>query len=363
MRAPTPLACAAFAALAALVLAGPAAAQEADQDRREEVEELEEMLRRVDAALAALEPLVDAETRLVQYDLRQLFYRPSDRRAPSLTIPGEGAGFRTSEGAGFAFAEDEESADAGLLEPDQLVEIVAAGLGEDAWDEAGASLELHRGFLLARQTDVNHARIRALLAELRGEQRGVQLEVGFYALPADLQAAVEEAALASDGVLPPDVLGELDAEVGAGRARLVGSAMLTGLNRQRVFLHQGVEQSFVSDFERSSGGTGMVHEVVADPIVEVLRTGLALDVRPTLFGGAEPDVALDVRFVRSQPVAIEQRATPWGEIDAPRVAADAVETSARVPPGAGMLVFSARGGEGDGEAGDVTIVIRPRLVE
>ena len=119
----------------------------------------------------------------------------------------------------------------------------------------------------------------------------------------------------------------------------------------------------MSSFDRSSGGTGDVVASVSDPLVEVLRTGLALDMRPTLIGeGTRAQVSMDVRFVRSRPVTIVRRATPWGSIDMPRVAVDSVRTNARVPSGGGMLVFSARASRDESQP-DVTIIVRPLVIQ
>lgn len=352
-----------FAPLALVLAAAGASAQD---PAAREVAELEALLARVDAALADLDALARPRFSFAQYDVRHLLQRPPDRVAPSLWVPSEAAGFRAARGGGGAgaFCFDSCEADAGAaLEPDELEQLAVRAVGEDAWDDP-ASIEVHRGFLLVRQTLLGHARIRRLLDDLaRPATRAVQLDVGFYHLPAPLERDLREAALAAGGVLDPALLARLDGAVRAGAARLTGSATLSALSEQRVYLHQGDERAYVADYERSSGGTGMVTETVPDPIVEVLRAGLALEVRPTVVdadaGG--PRVALDVRFARSTPLTFVDRQTPWGVLTTPRVSMDSVRTSAQVPAGAGVLVFAARGTEDDGTS-DVVIVVRPRVV-
>ncbi len=347
--------------LAGLALtAAPLRAQEEPSaaPHAEERAELEALLAKVEAALAKLEPVV--RTRLVQYDVRHLLWRPYDRRAPDLGPPGEAAGWRNGAGGGFTFEDDAEGEGA-VLDPDQFVEVVVEAVGRDRWD-GPRSIQLHRGFLFVVQTDEAHARIAPLLARLKREEtRAVQLEVQFYALSADLQAELERSAAAGDGILVPAALERLDQAVDEDPKQLTGCALLTGLDAQRVFLHRGAEEAFVASYERSSGGTGEVVEAVDDPVVETLKTGLALDVRATILDGARPQVALDVRFTRSHAVSLTQRVTPWGPIDIPQLLVDTVRTSARVPPGSGMLVFSTRGSR-DPAQPDVTIVVRPRLV-
>lgn len=352
------------ASLALALLAGAVRAQDGARER--EVADLQAMLARVEAALAELEPLVAPAVTLAQYDVRHLLHQPVDRYAPSLWVPSEAAGFRAGNGGGgggsFSFdsAEEYEST---VLDADRLESHLVEVVGEDEWDEP-RSIELHRGFLFVRQTALNHARIRRLLDMLTERAvRAVQLEVGFYALPLALEDEVRADALANRGVLSREVLARIDAAVRDGAARQVGSSALTALDEQRVYLHQGTERAYVADYERSSGGTGQVTETVPDPIVEVLLTGLALEVRPTVVDahGDDAHVALDVRFARSRPLAFVERKTPWGPLTMPQVTMDSVRTSAQVPAGSGVLVFGARGTEDDGTT-DVVIVVRPRVI-
>lgn len=337
----------------------PARAQDATERR-----ELEAMLARVEAAIAKLEPVLERKVSLAQYDVRHLMYRPVDRIAPALRLPSESAGFRTGAGApagSFSF-DAEELEEGAMFDPDQLVMALTTAVGEGAWDDP-CSIEMHRGYLIVRQTPIGHARIRRLLDDLtRRALLAIQLEIGFYALPAELEEEVRLGALESGGVLGSALLARLDGAVRDGGARLLGNATLTALDEQRVYVHQGTEQAYVADYERSSGGTGQQTAVVPDPIIAILRAGLALDVRPTLVDtGDGAAVALDVRFTRSRPIAFEKRDTPWGAMTMPQVTMDSVRTSAQVPDGSGMLVFAARGTADDGTA-DVVIVVRPRVL-
>ncbi len=350
--------------LSLALLAGATRAQ--DDARERELAELQAMLAQVDAALAELRPLARPAVTLVQYDVRHLLHQPVDRFAPSLWVPSEAAGFRAGRGGGgggsFSFDSEEET-EGTVLDADRLEQHLVTTVGEDEWDEP-RSIELHRGFLFVRQTVLNHARLRQLLDLLTARAvRAVQLEVGFYALPLALEHEVRAAALTNRGVLSREVLARIDAAVREGGARQVGSATLTALDEQRVYLHQGAERAYVADYERSSGGTGQVTETVPDPIVEVLLTGMALEVRPTVVDADADDalVALDVRFARSRPLAFVERKTPWGPLTMPQVTMDSVRTSAHVPTGDGVLVFGARGTEDDGTT-DVVIVVRPRVI-
>lgn len=352
-----------FAVSTILLAAAASLLQAQDKATDQEVRELEAMLAKVEAALVGFKPPAAPAVTLAQYDVRHLLYRPDDRVAPGLRLPSESAGFRTGAGASGVMSFDyERESDGVVLDLDQLEQAATNAVGEDEWDEPRA-IRVHRGYLIVHQTPIGHARIRRLLDELtRRAVQAIQLEVGFYALPPALEDEVRLGALSSGGVLGPELLARLDDAVREGSARLVGNAALTALDEQRVYVHQGIEQAYVAAYERSSGGTGMVTAVVPDPIIEILRAGLALDVRPTLIDtGDGARVALDVRFARSRPLAFEKRQTPWGPMTMPQVTMDSVRTSAQVPDGSGMLVFAARGTADDGTA-DVVIVVRPRVL-
>ncbi len=336
-------------ALTPWLLACPAAAQETARSRAAEVAELEALLAKVDAAIARTAPLLEVE--LVQYDVRHLLWRPADRAAPRLSSPTEAAG--DPSGAEGKFTFDDEEAEDGAFDRDQLELLVSGAVGGDeAWADL-RGLERDHGYLLVWQTRANHARIARLLAQLAAKQtRAVQLEVQLYALPPELQAQLEQTAAARDGVLDAEALAQLDEAVAEDPKRLAGSALLTALDQQRVFVHQGAQRAYLAGHERRSVGTAEVD----DPLVEVLVTGTVLEVQPSILDGEPAEVALDVHFDRTRSTGLTQRSTPWGPTDTPTAAADAAHTAARVPDGAGMLVFSTHGSPA------VTIIVRPRIV-
>ncbi len=339
---------------ACLLFAGPLQAQ----DREAEIRELERLLVDTERALDATRPLYEPKLEVVFYDVRQLYARPDDRAAPSLSIPSDAAGFRTGEGApvggSFSFDDEEEECGSGV-DSDRLIELIESKLGEE--DEDG-SVETSGGILIVRKSARAHAKIRQLLAAFREAQlRSIQLEVAFYVLPDALQSEIVLAARRNRGVLDAKALARLDAAVAQSKARLARKALLTALSQQRVFLHHGTERAYVNSYRQVSGGDSQA-VTVAVPQVDVLRAGLALDMRPTLLSLGR--VALDVRLVRSHAKAMTQRKTRWGPLEIPEVTVSSVRTSAKVPGGSGMLVFSTRGSS-DPSQPDVTIVVRPRV--
>lgn len=348
-----------------LALAPQAAAQAGPPSpKAAEVEELKALLGKLDAAIAKHAALLDPAVTLEVTDVRGLLAaHPPDRAAPRMSVDSAAAGFQTARGGGGSFCFDgDEEPDGTVLDPDKLQELLVHAVGEERW-EAPCSIEVHRGSLIVRQTAVGHERLRRALAALQADTwTAVQLEVGFWSLSADLREGLRRAALESDGVLPAASLAALDAAAGKG-ARQLGATVVSALDGQRVYLHQGAERAYIAEVSQSSGGgTGKDEWVaVADPIVRVLRSGVTVDARPTLVRDGEREVVhLDVRFARCRVTGGSQKPTPWGPIDCPQVETDTVRTSARVQAGGGMLVYAAEGGADVGD--DVTIVVRPRIV-
>ena len=266
--------------------------------RVKEAKELEAMLKQLDSALIKLKALLNPKFTLVQYDVRHLLYRPEDRIAPSLSIPSASAGYRTNKGGGsLSFGDDEENYEGAIIDPDKLTEAIRDLADEDDWEDP-ATVEVNGGFLIVYQTKRTHARIRKTLdALVSASLRSIQMEVCFYSLPPELKRSLGQAALLNKGLIAKNVLQSLDLAIANKKAKMRGNAILTALSDQKVYLHQGFEQSYVATIERSSGGTGMTTATVSDPIIEVLRTGMALDMRGTVIErGGSKQVAMDVCF-------------------------------------------------------------------
>lgn len=78
------------------------------------------------------------------------------------------------------------------------------------------------------------------------------------------------------------------------RNRLVTAPVVTAANRQRVHISVITQRAYISDYELSSGGTGLVVAEVADPVIETFQEGIVLDVRPTISSDRKY-ITLDVR--------------------------------------------------------------------
>jgi hypothetical protein len=358
IRARSPLA--AFCLLVT-VSAAPALAQETPQA---EQARLEKLLEKVDGALNKLRAVNDPPVTFTEYDLRALFRSAPDRSAPSLKLPTTDGGSQTAAGGGAGGGFSFESADEGSdLNPDYVEDLLQVGFLEGHKRE----MRFAGGFLHLKTTAANHAIARTILGKIRRQRlRCVQVEVGIYSLSPQLQEELERASLLSGGVLDAAALAKLDGAVARGEGKLADAALLSSLGQQSVYFHSGAERSYVSSFDRSSGGTGQIVETVSDPIVDTLRTGLALEVRPTVLEGGRK-IMLDLHCARAQLKGMTRRTTPYGAIDVPRLELTSTRTSTRVPLGMGVLVSATRKAaakpkEGQKPAKDtsILIVVRPR---
>jgi len=84
------------------------------------------------------------------------------------------------------------------------------------------------------------------------------------------------------------------AEEERGKRKIVQAPVITAANRQRVSVSVITQRAYISDYELSSGGTGLTVAEVADPIVSTFSEGVVLDVRPTVSADRKY-ITLDVR--------------------------------------------------------------------
>jgi Flp pilus assembly secretin CpaC/tetratricopeptide (TPR) repeat protein len=111
-----------------------------------------------------------------------------------------------------------------------------------------------------------------------------------------VQAANNNKGLAAQITLldPFQVNAIIRAEEETGRRKIVQAPVITAANRQRVHVSAITQRAYISDYELSSGGTGLVVAEVADPQIQTFQEGVVLDVRPTISSDRKY-ITLDVR--------------------------------------------------------------------
>ncbi len=159
-------------------------------------------------------------------------------------------------------------------------------------------------------------------------------------------------ALAATLLDPFQLSAILRAEQEKGRRKLVDAPVVTAANRQRVSVSVITQRAYISDYELSSGGTGLVVAEVADPIIETFQEGVVLDVRPTISSDRKY-ITLDVRPTLATLVNGSFRQIPVNlgtisnaainvNIEVPEVTLQEVFTSVTLPDGGTALLGGFR---------------------
>jgi type II secretory pathway component GspD/PulD (secretin)/uncharacterized protein YqgQ len=151
---------------------------------------------------------------------------------------------------------------------------------------------------------------------------------------------------------PFQVSAILRAEQENARRKIMQAPVITAANRQRVHVSVITQRAYISDYELSSGGTGLVVAEVADPIIETFQEGVVLDVRPTisadrkyitldvrptlatLVGGSFRQIAVNLGTISSAAINVN--------IEVPQIVLQEAFTSVTLPDGGTALLGGFR---------------------
>ncbi|MCA8961004.1 MAG: secretin and TonB N-terminal domain-containing protein [Planctomycetes bacterium] len=136
------------------------------------------------------------------------------------------------------------------------------------------------------------------------------------------------------------------------QARIVTAPRVTASNGQRVHVSVITQRSYVQDYELVSGGTGLVVQEVADPVVATFQEGVILDVRPVISHDRKY-ITLDVRptlaslvngVISTVTVSLGSllQAATLVDIDLPEISLQQAFTSVTVPDGGTVLLGGFR---------------------
>jgi hypothetical protein len=277
-------------------------------------------------------------------DVQDLVHGADDHVAPNV---GLGDAHR---GKGAREAVDGQAGGlTGTLDADKLVELADRARGE----ESPGSVEYSAGRLVTRLAARDHAKVEALLQQLRAVRGGlVDLEVRVYRLPAALFAELRDEALGLSAEAEQKLL---DAEK-AGRVARLAAHRVVAHDGQQVVVRRGKTRSLVADLEVNQ--TGVVP--VLNPVIVAVHEGLAVEVRPIVdraHGRVQVDVALSLGKLADK---VETRELEKIEVELPEMALARTATSAVVALGKGALL--ATGDAQDGQLLSV-VYVRPTLVQ
>lgn len=172
-----------------------------------------------------------------------------------------------------------EEREGGLVPAEELVSLLKKDVAPASWEAPGASLEIAEGTLVSVARRSVQAELSTWLerARLRHSRR-MLLEAALVVVPFDRWARVQ----------PRELL---------EGATLLKSARLSAVSGQRVVAQDLTQQSYIRDYDVqiSTGQAGL------DPVVDVLNTGVRIELRPWL----SPDADQVIFEIRSEAASLE----------------------------------------------------------
>jgi len=217
-----------------------------------------------------------------------------------------------------------------VITSEELEELIRGG--DPYWAEGGEGVRLQ---FVQRKLFVRGAEeaVRRLKDLLRTLEREATRSFAIRATIVEVPRGTGESLIGRPGqVLPAAQAAERVESAKAKGGRILADASVCALASQRVHLVDGRERSYVADYDVEVAQSS----AVAAPVVEVVRDGLVLDVRPIPSPSGER-VRLDffVSFTALDPAAVrfDPGNPALGPIDLPRSVGFRMEATATVPVG------------------------------
>jgi len=191
------------------------------------------------------------------------------------------------------------------LTGEDLANLIKNNVAEDTWEHEKASIRFEQGILTVTNKRSVQEKIRQYLAYWRSFfGKMITIEAAVVSVDPPLLARLR-AAGAPDRpmVLAPDSFKALlDAAREGKNAELLKSLRVTAHPGQRVNLKDVLKQSYVRDVDLQIATAALAF----DPVVDVLESGMSVDVRPYLepFGNT---VTIEVRATRAEVEAVRER--------------------------------------------------------
>ncbi len=266
------------------------------------------------------------------FDVSTLLIPVKDQHSPDSLFAGRKVDLREGESV---FSADERKSDA-FLAYDRLVAMINDEVTGDGAEEPaeGSFVKLIEGRVFARETAANLDKIRRLIAGLEDEAlKSLSMEVVVFGSGTP-ESVFEAAGVKS--VLDPrtaaDVLGKA-AALGAKPSRWHVSAM----NRQKVLVCEGAEDSVLSGYESSQESPQF--SVLPDPTVSTVFTGVFISLTPVI-NPIDSSVVLTLNYASTagEHSSFETRDTPAGRIQTPSLFFSSIATTTVIPDGAWLIL-------------------------
>jgi hypothetical protein len=272
-----------------------------------------------------------------------------------------------------AYDEDEGAGQPvlGFESGDELSDLIVALVAPDSWEAEGASVRANGGRLTVSARGDVQRRVAALLDELwKQALTRVRIDARFVTLSPEDLARFERL-----GVLAELRRGRVGAEAAA--AILAANPGAAGGTAQavpgaRASIRQITSVSYVRDFgvEIAQGS------IVGDPIVDLAREGVLLDVRPHLLPDGDLFLEVLARAAKIERPIREVRleADALGSVDLPACGLFRVFSAARLSPGESLTILNRQAdgsvhvllltpqvvGSGAGPLFPASVLVRPR---
>jgi type II secretory pathway component GspD/PulD (secretin) len=313
-------------------------------------DQIDEVIKSLKTALK--EATANAPARAVTFELRM--YDVRALVTPICDYPGEESNLVPSGGFGFGFGDEESLEPMAYYEIDAISDMIRENVAPESWDELrSVSISDANGVLMIRHTPAVHARIAALLDQLR-QKAASQVNLGVKVL--SLEDRALRGILGGESAAVLSAAGEkrLAQAIREGRAKVVKSGSVACSNTQRVALSDTGQVSYVQDYDVEIAQGAFI----PDPIILQLREGLTFDVRPIVAGLGDL-LVLEVRVELSELTRpLESFETTVGEIETPVLEINRVHTTLAVPVGRSIVVG---GSLADDDDDAVLFVVTPKV--
>jgi hypothetical protein len=286
-------------------------------------------------------PQVQAEDEsphlLRHYLVKNLIDPVSDFRAVRYSLDPAQALRDGAEGAIRVMPDESEPR---LMDGEELLELINKSIlfFRDGGDEQ-SELKIINGRLRVQAPRKVIAQVEKILAALEEE---ANRSVSLFAVVFRLDPELAKAAGGLDWknhILTPSRAERFFAALKARPAAVLEKASTSALSGQRVYMSRGRERTYLCDFDAALGEkTGRI-----DPVVDLLRDGLVLELRPT-FGPTGKTIKIDysLNYSRFSEKAFDTKNPAIGSVDLPRISFFRTGGTAVVAPG-GAVLFGPMG--------------------
>ncbi len=235
----------------------------------------------------------------------------------------------------------------GAVASESLLEIMRQAIAPEAWGARGGSTEVRSDTLYVRAPETALLAVERMLAALEHALLwAVDIEGRLVEVAAD-------SPVLAGPLLPPEAEAALAKALGDGSALLLERVRVSSLAGQRNNVAALEQRTYVADFEVEIAEDA----VISNPVVQILRSGIVLDVRPQITS-ARDSVVISVGLNRSVPFQTPRLVkTVVGDMQCPDMRLHELRTDVEIPFGRTAVAgaFGAQGGR------RTVLLLTPRL--